>query len=66
MKEATKKQISVRALYLLATRLEELIQEKAKRAEELLLKRNEIRKQQGLRETARITEELLGEVLGSV
>jgi len=64
MKKVTTRQISMRALYLLATKLEDIIQEKARQAEELLQRRNDMRRQRGLRETTRITEELLGEVLG--
>lgn len=63
MRTVTKRPISARAVFILVSAVEESVKEKTKCAEELLTQRNELRKNQGLREKQRIDEELISEVL---
>ncbi len=60
-----KKPVSTKAIFLMAQKLESLIIEKTKQAEEKLIQENNLRRIQGLPEKKRINEELLNEVLKS-
>ncbi len=59
----TKRAVSLGALVLLCKNAEEYIQKKIIEAEKELLKINELRKTQGLREKQRIDDEVVEEVL---
>jgi hypothetical protein len=63
MKRGTKHPITSKAVYFMALKAEEWIIETVKAATALMEQRNRLRKQNGLEEKVRITDEVLSEVL---
>lgn len=64
-KSITKKQISDRAMYFLADKMEEQIKEIIKKSEQLLEERNKLRQTQNIPIKERISEEIIKEVLNN-
>lgn len=63
MKKATNRQITAKAVFLMAERMEELVIDITKKAEALLVERNKDRDSPNIPHKEKITDELINEIL---